>query len=337
MPPQRPSRDWPVRTAALDGTEWFIKQNAIDDSTMFPKEEMVTSDLIVQKAISDITDFSVTDEVLSLNFSNRDSLNIPLDKIRGIYGGEVSGDTITFYENDGDSVSLDMSSLASTVYVESATLSGSVLTLHRNDSGDISVDLTPINDSILSITPVGSSLTQYRLNRTSGNLATTFTTNNFGSPYRVSTVTLLNNVFTVKLLNGTEISKNLSAVSDKNINVNISPLSEPILVNTKYKYVFNGFFQIPSFTVKQVGFYLHTAGVSTNTNKKLVLEIKIGTAPQNTFLVEMLSGESYKFSNINLYLGIINENNVEITVLQNDFSSGDTLPSGLYFNCLYNR
>lgn len=331
MPPQRPSRDWPIRTTPLDGTEWLLKQNAIADITPFPKEEMVATDLLVEKSLSDITSFSVDDNILSLNFSNRDSISIPLTSIRGIYDMTASGSVLTFLQNDGEQESIDLAPLLTNeIYVNGATLVGTNLILSRENSTNVVIDLAPLNNTLSSIT--FNSTTRVLSFNNSNSTAVTVSAFNYGRDYRINSIQYINNNTIRATLVSNEIinSQSLEYVRLRNMNFNISPLNQPIVVGRQYEYEFR---YTSTLGMKQIGIYLYNAGQSTVPNRKVVFEVSIGNTSPTIYTIEMFANETYKFLNLNTYFGTAPK--VIVTVLQNDFTTGDTLPSGAYFNGLY--
>lgn len=140
MPSITPSLGFPVRTTPLTGEELLIKQNPISDSTPDPKEEMVTTELILDYVLDNLSGISA------------------------VTGGTISGDSLILGLADGTTIDIDISDLNNDTYVISAAISGNNMVFTNNVGGTFSVNISTLINPLETIggLSVGSSTIKYR-------------------------------------------------------------------------------------------------------------------------------------------------------------------------------
>lgn len=117
-----PSIDFPVRTAPLDGSEWLIKQNAAEDSTPSPKEEMVPTGLILDYVLTNLPDGlvqvsggTVSGTDLLLHRTNNVDIVIDASEWFDIISGVTIGSSTVQYKGRGISAELNAGEITITV------------------------------------------------------------------------------------------------------------------------------------------------------------------------------------------------------------------------------
>lgn len=116
MAQKTPAIDFPTRQFPLTGQELLIKQNKPDDGTPNPKEEMIPTGLISDLALNKIDGLSIDGNVLSLNITDKPSLDVDLSDLSNkVISGDAVNNVLTLYLQDGSTVEVDVSSISGAI------------------------------------------------------------------------------------------------------------------------------------------------------------------------------------------------------------------------------
>lgn len=327
-----PSTDWPLRADSLTGDELFMKQNSLTDSTPDPKEEMVTSQLLSNLALSKIQSFSLSGDTLTLNIDGASDLSTVLTSENGIFSIELLPPySVEITMNNDDVFILDLSQYLFDDYVVTG-----------------------------SVTSIGNTFRQIGLETYLGN--NVFTNDGFYLDSLVTQVALPNtNILSINLLNGDIITINLDTYAQKaklssitidnptytlsfnypdstSISVNISDFANKFTTHRIYKstdavspadvgnilYHYRHLRTYNNFKIKNIHAYVFTAGVNSGS---LVLRCE---TPSSTFNLPAIGVGS---TQVNLPVDLALDENFYLNIFidSNSFAALDA-PKGLYIN-----
>ena len=114
-----------------------------------------------------VTGGTVSGTNLLLNRNDGNTVTVDLSSITGgghdyyVTGGTVSGSNLYLNLNNGSTVTIDVSSLATDSYVTGSTITGTTITLHlNNNKPDVNIDISSmLCDGIASLVATGSTVT----------------------------------------------------------------------------------------------------------------------------------------------------------------------------------
>lgn len=155
-----PSRDWPKRTAPLNGQELLLKQNSPLDATSLPKEELVPTQLISDYILTHIDDLTFSGGVLTLHLDGGVNITSDLSSIGEVTDISVNlNGQIIVTKTGGETVEINVSELVLQKSVTGIALSQDLtLTLNRINASDIALSLSALDKTITTAAVVGDNL-----------------------------------------------------------------------------------------------------------------------------------------------------------------------------------